>query len=208
MKSKLGMAKFTEMFTGLCELFDKRYSGALLNIYYTALQKYKIDEVVGAIESAISTCKFFPKPVELIEFITGGAQQLEDMAIVEANNALAAVKRIGRYQSVCFSDPITQAVICGVFGGWVKMCADLTSDTEKWFLKDFEKTYRAYARQGISQHGKLVGLIEADNSTKGLEADQHVVLVGDKKKAAENMRIGGDRAKLIDITSGISRRVS
>ena len=196
------------MFTGLCDVFDKRYSDSLLSAYHTALAKYPLCDVAAAIETAISTCRFFPRPAELIEIITGGARHLEDMAIVEANKTLAAVKRIGRYTSVCFSDPITQAVICGVFGGWVKMCADLTSDTEKWFLKDFEKTYRAYARQKITQSGRLVGLIEANNSASGIKTDTPVVLIGDIKKAADNLRIGGDKARLIDITSGVINRAS
>ena len=94
MKSKQGIIKFTETFTGLCDVFDKRYSDSLLSAYHNALCKYPLGDVVKAINRAVSTCKFFPRPAELIEFITGGAQQLEDMAIVEANNTLAAVKRL------------------------------------------------------------------------------------------------------------------
>lgn len=163
MKTKAEIVKFTTLFTGLCELFDKKISQALTGIYVEALSGYGIDRIENAIKQAAVGCRFFPKPVELIEFMSGGKSAVEDRSVSEGAAVLVAIKRIGAYQSVVFDDPVTTAVIAEYFGGWAKLCAELMADQEQWFLKDFEKAYRAYSRQNITHLGSLSGLIAIRN---------------------------------------------
>ena len=95
-----------------------------------------------------------PTVADFLEHMSGGA--VEDMAEVEAGKVLAAIGEHGSYASVVFDDPVTQAVIVRAYGGWVKLCAECgAQESEKWFRKDFAKTWAAYSRQGIRQNGCL-----------------------------------------------------
>jgi hypothetical protein len=158
--------KFKEFMMGLAELFDKQLSTILIDMYWKALESYTDEQCDEAFNKAFVMCKFFPKPVELIELITGGAGQLEDVAEIQATEVLRAVKRVGVYNSVLFNDPVTIAVIQQCYGGWIKLCTDLLQEEEKWFRKDFVRYYKAYKRQNILIDGHLAGLIEFDNSEK------------------------------------------
>jgi hypothetical protein len=68
---------------------------------------------------------------------------------------------------VVFDDATTQAVIIQAYGGWRQLCQECgVVEPEKWFRKDFIKTWAAYKRQSIQQGGVLAGLLELENSAK------------------------------------------
>ena len=169
MQGKKDEKKFSESFTLLCEVFDKQITPTLTEIYFQSLEEFIINKVLGGVSVAIKSCKFFPKPVELIEIINGGSsiQMLEDKSQVEAVKVLNAVKRVGGYNSVDFSDPVTKAVVMRVFGGWNKLCDDLLEKNTKWFLRDFSEFYRNFARSGVDYQGHLPGHAEIYNTEKG-----------------------------------------
>lgn len=173
--------RFINAFLTLCSVFEKNPSDVLTAAYYRALEKHDIHDVERSISRAIVECKFFPKPVELMELISG---KVTDIAEVEAGKVLLAIKYHGGGQSVVFDNATTQAVIVFGLGGWVKMCADLKAADEKWFLKDFVRIYQAYANQGVMHYGHLPGRIEMENSASGyLESIQHPIAIGDLEKA-------------------------
>lgn len=164
----------------LAELYDKELSEFSIAAYFETLKGYSIEDVEHAISHAMGTLKFFPKPVELIEIITGGgAQNIEDRAQAQALKVLETVRRVGGYSSVQFSDPVTTAVVKQGFGGWSKLCAELLEDQEKWWLKDFTKIYQAYTRQGMKEHGHLAGHTEIANSAKGYEFAPPILIGGE-----------------------------
>lgn len=178
--------KFANSLGVLCEVFDKQISPIVIRAYFQALKPYSVEEVEGAISQAIVSCKFFPRPAELIDLITGGTENLSDRAEVEVSKILQAVRHEGAYKSIQFDDPVTTAVIQQGFGGWIKLCDELRSDAEKWFRKDFIQMYGAYSRQGISYNGHLAGLIEADNTTRGFtDSVPDPVLIGDAKEVKQ-----------------------
>lgn len=150
------------------EVFNpgKEISRILVGAYFKALVQYGIEQIEQAIGETIGKGKFFPKPVEIIEHLAGS---LPDVAMVQATQVLETIKRHGAYASVVFDDPVTMAVIQRVFGGWEKLCSDLMADQEKWFLKDFEKSYQAFSRQRIEYNGTLPGIIERKNTSEGYD---------------------------------------
>ncbi len=158
--------RFTNCINGLAGYFDKKVEPFLLEIYWKALKKHSIEDIEQGAFVLIATVRFFPKVVEWIEAMSGGAGKIEDIAEIQAVEVLRAVKRIGVYNSVKFDDPVSIAVVQLCYGGWIRLCTELMSDGEKWFLKDFVKYYRAYKRQNILSHDVLSGLIEYDNSEK------------------------------------------
>jgi hypothetical protein len=161
--------KFSNAMGVMCEVFSKALSPLAIQTYFRAMERFPIEQVEGAISEAIVSCRFFPKPVELIEFITGKSGNLADIAEIQAAEVLQTVKRYGAYNSIRFRDTVTAAVIQQSFGGWKKLCDDLRNDNEKWFLKDFVRTYQAYSRQGIEYKGILAGQIATDNSARGYD---------------------------------------
>ena len=160
--------EFKRAFGTLCELFEKEATAIMQAVYFKALSHYEIGPVTKAIEAAMIGCRFFPKPVELLELLDGGGKQaLDDAAQLAALDVMNAVKRVGAYNTVVFEDPVTAAVIQEGFGGWVRICADLGSKSEKWFCKDFAAMYTTFQRSGRRFNGKLLGLVEAANQERG-----------------------------------------
>lgn len=175
--------KFANAFLTLCAVFEKMPSDIITAAYFKAMGKHDISDVEQALSRAIVECKFFPKPVELLEFISG---KIADVAEVEAGKVLSAIKRVGGHESVAFDNATTQAVISQGFGGWNKLCDDLRADGEQWFLKDFARIYQAYARQGIALRGVLPGRSELTNSSAGyVEHIREPVLIGDQEKSKQ-----------------------
>jgi uncharacterized protein DUF6475 len=159
--------KFGQLLVTTAELYEKDLSSPVIHLYFKALKTYSIEQVQGALVKVIVSCKFFPKPVEIIELIGGGPGKLEDNALIQADVVVRSIKNVGAYRSVRFKDPVTTAVIQNCFGGWIKMCSELAESAEKWFRKDFITYYQAYFRRNIKSTDTLAGLIEADNSSKG-----------------------------------------
>ena len=210
MRSKADIGKTTTLFTGLCELFDKKFTTALMDIYSEALSGYSIEQIEYAINQAAIKCRFFPRPVELIEFITGGSTDIPDRAVSEAALVLTAVKRVGAYRSVSFRDPVTTAVIVFSFGGWVKLCNSLKSEDEKWFLKDFEKAYAAFSRQGMGVAGTLSGMIDMENSAKGIDTGLGCIQIehSSRKNRHEPNAIPGSIRPVKALLPNIGRAIS
>jgi len=150
---------------GLAGYFDKELPEFLLEIYWNGLKDYSIEEIESGANKLIMTAKFFPKVVEWIEAMTGGAGKLEDVAELQANEVVRAIKKVGVYNSILFDDPITVAVIQTYYGGWIKLC-ELLEEDEKWFRKDFARYYASCKRQNMSMSGHMAGLIEFNNDGK------------------------------------------
>lgn len=176
------LPRFASSLMAMATVFDKAVTPQITEIYFRALDKFTADEVEQGISKACSTLKFFPKPVELIECITGGSGNLADRAMIEACRVLEAVKSIGTYSTVCFDDPITQAVIVQQFGGWAKF-SEMREENEKWFVKDFSAGYQAFARQNVRHYGALPGISHGQNALTGREREEKPVYIGDVQKA-------------------------
>jgi len=163
---KLDKKHFGKLLVTTAEIFEKVLSKNVLDLYFQALKKYSIEQIEDAISKAIISCKFFPKPVELIELMSG-IGKLEDQAQFQVDIVLNAIKRVGGYQSVKFKDTITNTVINYCFGNWTKLCEELKENEEKWFRKDFIKYYQSYYRQNIRSDELLPGFISIGNKQNG-----------------------------------------
>ena len=154
----------------------------LIEAYWKALVEYDIEQVEQAFGYAINNLQWFPKPVELRKFIESGPGDVADIAMIQADKVVNAIRDVGYYSSVTFDDPVTMAVIKQGWGGWMKVC-ELRNDDIKWFRKDFVGIYKAYSNQGIKQYGHLVGYHEDHNLIKYPERVPEPVLIGDESKA-------------------------
>lgn len=154
-------AKIIKKLNILCVLFDKEVSEPLQEAYIKILSGYPIDKICNAFDRAMVTCKFWPKPAEIIELIGGN---VSDVAEVETGKVLDSIHRYGGGQTIVFDDPVTQAVIKQGFGGWIKLCSELKESEEKWFRKDFINIYKSYHKSGMKEYGKMIGYHDRDNA--------------------------------------------
>jgi hypothetical protein len=152
--------RFIANFTGMAEAFGAEVSPLKINIYTRVLEQFTDYQIERAIMQACTSLKFFPKPVELIEFIQGKAS---DQAMLAWEQLLQAIQKHGSYQSIIFEDGrIAQTV--ELMGGWLQVCT-MTIDETHWRMSDFTKIYQGLP--GNMEPKKLIGRYEQENAARG-----------------------------------------
>ncbi|WP_430735151.1 DUF6475 domain-containing protein [Halodesulfovibrio aestuarii] len=199
--------QFLSRFIGLCELFNIEASEFKTEIYFRALSRFDVQAVVQGIDNAIVRCKFFPKPVELIELIQGSP---EDVAEIEASKVWEAISRVGGHTSVVFDNPVTAAVVEHGFGGWVKLCSEMKANEEKWFRKDFIKTFSSFARQNVQHFGELSGRAAIANEAHFQPNYQQTALIGDTNRALNALEVGqnGRKSQITMLVSNTAKQLA
>lgn len=175
---------FLEWLTLLAESFNRKVSSLLLETYWQCLKSYPFAQVKQAILNTLQNPDRqkwgMPTPADLIVLIQGDSHS-------HARNAwsqvVAAIRTVGRYDSVVFDNPIIQCVIQDM-GGWVYLCQQ--PEKELPFLRhEFEKRYRDYQGKALPSYpGSLKGSLEHDNQVQGFShTPPDPILIGDVKKA-------------------------
>lgn len=181
--------KFKEYMSMLCELYDKRMTQLLTNLYWKVLETFTDEQCEGAFKEIIYSSKFFPKPADFIEILRG---KKGDQAVEAWITVLNAIKRIGNYESVKFSDPVIHSVL-QVMGGWDHLASTLTTDEEKWKQKEFERLYVVMERRG-NHPVYLPGTCEMQNGAQQIAAYEDRT---GKKWKQEIIEIGFEEQKQI-----------
>lgn len=181
---------FYALLTGLFELYNKKTSPELLEIYFNALKGHELADLSRAANLHAldpDAGSFMPKPADFVRHIAGSKQTraMKAWTLVER-----AVRSIGQYESVVFDDPITHAVLEDM-GGWVDLCSTPTEKDLEFRGHEFSKRYQGYVLQGgVTEYpNKLVGLIEADCNRRKFPAPQPK-LIGNPEKAKQVL-LGG-----------------
>ena len=102
-------------------------------------------QVTAAVRLAMRTCRFFPKPVELRELMTGRADERADLAWGEL---LREVRRVGYLGTPMFTDASMLPTIHTVFGGWRHLCETLPAGGPE--LVGWIKQFKVGVRHGRS----------------------------------------------------------
>lgn len=193
---------FYALMTGLFEMYSKKASPELLDIYFGALRGYELGDLSRAANLHAldpDAGSFMPKPADFVRHIEGSKS-------IRAMRAWSAVERavrmVGQYESVTFDDPIIHAVIEDM-GGWVDLCQTATEKDLEFKAREFDKRYQGYALQGGAPEypSRLVGLIEADYSQRGLPAPKPK-LIGNVDRARAVLT--GGRTGTKQLTQSVS----
>lgn len=164
--------RFDEAMLGLSEVWGREVSSSLGDIYFAALQEHDIEAVLRAMFDSVKSCRYFPKPSEILDIITGGERGLADAAQIEATKVIEAVSR-GK-SDVDLDDPVSRAVVQVAFGGMARLRETLNVAAEPFFIKDFRGYYEAYSRRGVASLGRVA--LECGN-------DKAKSLIGDLAKS-------------------------
>jgi len=149
--------------TILSEMYNKKISESVSIVYWKVLNGYSQEDLENAFNEVIKTSKYFPKPVEIIEAITGGK---DDRSLTAWSKVIEAAKKYGYYSSIDFGDPLIARAI-SLIGGWKSIC-NTNLDDIVWVQKEFERVYKNLIISRYS--GKdtvVVGYIEMKNRSEG-----------------------------------------
>ena len=134
---------FNNYMTVLGEIFDKEYTAVFVETYWKTLLALTDVEAERGFKRAIAGCKFFPRPVEILEFGRYGTESQAAMVRIASSEQAHVVLGIisGKAGMDDLVDPVSRYLCERQFNpdrlrGYM-MVAD-----EKWFIRDFSKAYR------------------------------------------------------------------
>lgn len=181
--SELDKRLFEEYMTGLCEMYDKEASKALMRLYYAVLRHLPPEQFKKGVETLLMRKTFnkMPLPAEILEAVGG---KPEDAALLALHKLEKAMQDYGAYESVMFDDPVIHAVVERVDWngerGWIGLC-HMPLDELKWWKKDFPKAYAAYQGQ-VKTVTPMLGIHDSHNMGTVKDYSPKVRLIGDKAK--------------------------
>lgn len=170
------LPRFVELISALAAVMSREVDEALLAGYEIGLDGMTIDAVEVAVMRALRESKFMPSPTELRAL--AGDVPAADKAVLAFNALDRAVSDVGVYRSPDFDDPLINAVV-RILGGWEYVCNLSLEEFNKWFRKDFLKTYEAVCRSGVDgdMTAPLVGIHERNNALLGYDSSKYVRVV-------------------------------
>jgi len=181
---------FAALMAGMGELYSKRLSEALMDMYWHALKQFDVRDVHRALKSHINNPEggqFFPKPADVVRYITGCHTHKALRAWSKVEKTMATV---GAYYSVEFDDLLIHAVLDDM-GGWIKLCS-LTETHMHYRAHEFQKRYQGFINTPPAHYPKyLSGILERDNAQSQHKSRTPPVLIGDQHTAEQVMLTGG-----------------
>lgn len=193
---------FVDIIQVVGEQYGKKLSGGVMALYWQGLQDYDLVAVRDALGRHLRNTdngQFMPKIADIIRMLQGSSQ---DCAFSAWTKVDKAVRHVGPYDSVVFDDPLIHRVLNDM-GGWLVLC-DKTDDDWPFIAKEFENRYRGFKSRNekVEYPAKLIGIFEKENSAKGLDVAQPL-LIGDATKAQQVLLGGGDGARMLGITRAV-----
>jgi hypothetical protein len=190
------LEQFMPAFTGMCEVWDKKPSKELTDIYFQALGHLTPEQWSKAVSAVMLSHEYgFPKPAHILSALGIGKDD-DAQAMLAIEKIKQAIRDHGHYQSVVFDDPIIHMLIDHHDNGWPGLCA-MTIEEHKWLWKDWIKLYKAYMTHPVSYSKRLIGAVEGQDTGFELapwQKAQMISYVGDKNKC---LQIEGEQIKKI-----------
>jgi hypothetical protein len=156
--------RFARALLVLATAFDVDMGEPRMAGYWLGLSDLTIEQVEQACAMALKGAKFFPRPVELREFICGNVADAATRAWLAWR---LAAHRLGGGASVIVKDAVLADTLVAVFGGWPEACA-LELSREMWASKqkEFDRVFAVMAQRGVVGVRYLVGYHEQNNQER------------------------------------------
>jgi len=171
------LSEITKVLYVFGELYDKKITEGIAEIYYDIFKNYSVDEFKTAAYKVIKSHVYnsLPKPASILEFLEGTS---DDKALMAWSLAQDAVVKVGYYDSPKVEDPIISNCIVEL-GGWQEFCSVKTSELP-FVEKRFTDLYRLFLKRGCGML-ELVGFHNAGNKLKGYKENiKPPILIGGK----------------------------
>ena len=175
MKNKKMFGEYIALWS---EMHSKELSDLLARAYWKALEPYSDEDCHTAFEKCSIECDWFPKIPHILERMPGNAPEGDQASLAWAE-VDKAVRTIGNYSSVQFSDPVIHSVIQAM-GGWHELC-QCSNDEWKWKRVEFEKLYPTMKKKGDHDSYLLGDCEQSQRLNDRLDWVKPVAQVGDAK---------------------------
>ena len=129
---------FNNYMATLGEIFDKKLTKVLTNIYFQALSKFSDEQCKVAFEKIISKSKFFPKPAEILEIMEIPLEYIKQQQVGYFQTALNGFDY--RNPPGWDEEPTTRRLLKGRFN-LERMWPTLMESDIKWVVKDFSQAF-------------------------------------------------------------------
>lgn len=161
--------RFKTILAGVCEIYSKRISSQLIQMYWQSLKPITIDQFDSAVQKHMldtSNGQFFPKPADIMRNIDGQQQSTEDRAMLAWMAVEQAISRVGAYGSLNLEDKQALMAVKHM-GSWQQLCH---TDRDKLGFKrqEFMANYKALENTPIEALPiSLAGIEELSNQRLG-----------------------------------------
>jgi len=164
----LNKSEFLTIIIGMCEVFSKKPSEYIVDLYYEIFKNYSTDEVKKAFTLCVKSHKYntLPKPAEILAFLEESKEDKMLKAWMQVNEA---IRKGGFYRSIEFKDKVIHHCIVEL-GGWPWLCSQDKSNMP-FIEKRFYSIYSLFEKRAPQDYPKLIGFIEAKNIGKGYNDD-------------------------------------
>lgn len=175
----------------IAETVNRKISQVLMKAYWECLKDYSFAEVQRALGEILKNPNakkhpYFPLPTDVVEIIEGDVQS---KSLLAWTSVTKAIREVGHYDSVIFSDELIHAVIRDM-GGWIALCQH--NEKELPFVqRDFERRYQIYCRRRPKiLPKKLSGRIAHQNAVNGHEKYIPVAIEFSDNRKNKSLMIG------------------
>ena len=132
--------EFLNVINKMAIIYEKNFSADFLDVYWDILQPYSVVELKDAMNEVCRTCKFYPKPSEIIELIESKRKPKIRIEAVAQQQWRLVLATLGRGD---FNDPVT-AMLCKRQFNYNYLRNMLEKD-ENWEEKRFCNAYELAA---------------------------------------------------------------
>ncbi len=167
---------FGKLLVMLSQMYNETISEMRAEAYWIALRDCDLNDLQQATMKAMQSLKFFPKPAELRELLSGAG---EDDAEKAWQLYKAEARRVGGYASPTLDAALAETLVL-VFGSWQGACwADYSPEMWASKRKEFGRTYRVLRQRGLKGSAQLAGFFEREGKEISMPMDAKQLTDGD-----------------------------
>lgn len=168
-------ARFVPLITNTLAFYGRPAGEFALEVWWNATRAFTFEQLAEALSKHATDPErgaHAPMPADVIRQLMGTRT---DRSLLAWNQALEAVRSVGSWGSVVFSDKLIHAVIADM-GGWLAFCA-LPTDDMPFNQRRFAELYRAYAAAPdlVSAPPQLIGQHDANNARFGISSSPTLI---------------------------------